>query len=418
MKDLYRFLGLRSGFFSKSFTVLFIVLGLISWQLQAQTVSTYSTPGGPYIYEFTIVSPGTITIQAWGGGGAGSFATGTGNTGESGGGGGGGYSTNTYNVTTPGNYTITVFVGAGGTSVSPNGGNSSYNYSTLITANGGNAGTLSAGGTGGSGNSRVGGNGGNPGGNRGGGGGGSGPGSTNGGTGNAGGTAGTPGGGSGGANGSPGTSATAPGGGGGGRGNAGITSGNGANGQVIITASANVLPVELTSFVAKTKDDMVALNWETASELNNDYFQIEHSRNGVEFLPVGKVRGEGTTSETVQYEFMHRQPLTGTNYYRLKQVDYDGAFEYSDVVVAEVGQRGGDVQVYPNPASDRASIVLRERPEQVKFSFTNLLGQAFDLQPSPSNGGWDIDLSTVPAGIYILRMDYDGQSVTKRIVKK
>lgn len=182
--------------------------------------------------------------------------------------------------------------------------------------------------------------------------------------------------------------------------------------------SSGVLPVELTHFAARTKDDMVELDWTTATELNNDFFQIEHSRDGIQFQPVGKVKGEGTTTEIINYNFMHRQPVGGTNYYRLKQVDYDGAFEYSDIVVAEVNSRTGGVQIYPNPTIDKAVIQMNERPERVTFTLTTLLGQRLDLQPGQSDAGWELDLSSLPKGVYILQMEYDGQHLSRKIVRE
>lgn len=184
------------------------------------------------------------------------------------------------------------------------------------------------------------------------------------------------------------------------------------------TTLEQALPVELTHFAARTKDDMVELDWTTATELNNDFFQIEHSRDGIQFQPVGKVKGEGTTTEIINYNFMHRQPVSGTNYYRLKQVDYDGAFEYSDIVVVEVSSRAGGVQIYPNPTIDKAVIQMNERPERVTFTLTTLLGQRLDLQPGQSDAGWELDLSDLPKGVYILQMEYDGQHLSRKIVRE
>lgn len=180
----------------------------------------------------------------------------------------------------------------------------------------------------------------------------------------------------------------------------------------------DLLPVELTHFAAQPKDNKVELAWTTATELNNDFFQIEHSRDGIQFQAVGKVKGEGTTTETINYHFMHRQPVNGTNYYRLKQVDYDGAFEYSEVVVADVNTRTGGIQIYPNPTIDKAVIQMTERPEQIKFQLYNLVGKRIDRPAIPSDLGWEIDLTQLPKGIYLLRLEYAGKTVSKRIVKE
>lgn len=178
------------------------------------------------------------------------------------------------------------------------------------------------------------------------------------------------------------------------------------------------LPVELTSFQGKAYQDRVELSWVTAAEINNDHFVVEHSRDGVSFTSVGKVRGAGTTVEVSNYQFLHRLPATGANYYRLKQVDYDGAFTYSDVVVTQVGRPSGNIRIYPNPTVNYAWINFPELPEKIQFSLTNLLGQGIDLQPTPTDAGWQLDLSRMVKGVYLLRMEYDGKTVTRRIVKE
>jgi hypothetical protein len=181
---------------------------------------------------------------------------------------------------------------------------------------------------------------------------------------------------------------------------------------------AALLPVELTRFEVAAGDRIVELEWTTASELNNDFFQIEHSLNSIDFYPVGKVKGNGTTNETVEYNFMHRQPSFGTNYYRLKQVDYDGAFEYSDVKAIQLNGRTSGINIFPNPTTGRATVTISQRPENVKFTLSNLLGQSLDLQPVPTGSGWEVDVSGLAKGIYVLRMDYLGKTVIRKLIRE
>jgi hypothetical protein len=382
---------------------------------------------GPGAYSTNVVvgadQSATVTAQGWAGGGGG----GNGTPRQSGGG-GGAYFTNTY-VLGPGTYAISGNVGSGG----PQGGTggtttftlSGPGISTTITLLGGGAGANATVGSGGTGSVTGGAFGativnGAPGGTRGtdtgGGGGGSGLVVTAGGAGGAtaGGTAGTPNGGAGGGDGQSGQPASGVGGGGGGKGKDGTSSGTGGAGRISLEI---VLPVELSRFEAKPKNDMVELLWTTSSELNNDFFQVEHSTDGITFTGLGKIKGNGTTNETVNYEFMHRKPITGINYYRLKQVDFDGAFEYSPMVVVNIADRTGGINIFPNPTVDRAVVTLGERPENVKFTFTNILGQGIDLQPVSTATGWEIDLSRLGNGIYVLRAEYEGKVVTRQIVK-
>lgn len=391
---------------------------LFYWGLSAQSFGP-----GNYSIDLTVNSnqTATITVQGWAGGGGGGTSAGAGDKRKAGGG-GGGYFTDIYTLG-PGTYTIAGVVGSGGGQGVP-GENTTFNLTgpgtnISVVLGGGGEGT-NQGGAGGSG-PEPGGDGGDraPGNDEGGGGGGgSGLGATDGVIGAlvTGGSGGEPGGGAGGDLGVDGEDATGPGGGGGGRGTgSGTVSGSGGDGQISIEI---VLPVELSRFEANPKDNMVELEWTTVSEINNDFFQIEHSADGVNFISVGKIKGNGTTSETVDYEFMHRQPNTGINYYRLKQVDFDGAFEYSPMVVINLNDRSSGVNLYPNPTLDRVMVTLGNRPEKVKITLTNLLGQGIDLQPVSTANGWEIDLSDLGQGVYILRAEYDGKTETRQIIKK
>jgi len=97
------------------------------------------------------------------------------------------------------------------------------------------------------------------------------------------------------------------------------------------------LPVELVFFEGNISDEnQINLNWITASETNNSHFEIEYSKNSRDFYHIASINGYGNTTQKQQYHFVHNEPNFGMNYYRLKQVDYDGNFEYSDVINVEL----------------------------------------------------------------------------------
>lgn len=101
------------------------------------------------------------------------------------------------------------------------------------------------------------------------------------------------------------------------------------------TRNDAVLPITLSSFTAKaTKQNTIELKWVTASEYNNDRFEIEHSVDGSNFKLIGTVKGKLKSTELTEYKFKHEQPSAGINYYRLKQIDVDGTSTYSDLVAA------------------------------------------------------------------------------------
>ncbi|MCF8237568.1 MAG: hypothetical protein K9I85_05390 [Saprospiraceae bacterium] len=297
----------------------------------------YSSPG---TYTFTIPSGYTVNllVKAWGAGGGGTDSNEAG-----GGGGGGGYSSNSYSSIGQGEYTIVV--GAGGEPGS-NGGNSSYNFVGLVVSSGGSPGTsFGTGGNGGAGSTKNGGAGGDRSHKFGAGGGGGGSGSNatagqdaTGGKNGTGGAGGTPGGGHGGDPNSSGLSGTIGGGGGGkGDGNNPVTSGTGGNGRVEVTVLL-ALPVELVSFQASAELPNIHLKWQTATEINSDYYAVEHSRDGQEWAQLALIPAAGESVNVSDYGYTHVRPSSGVQYYRLRMVDLDGSYEYSPTIAAQVNR--------------------------------------------------------------------------------
>lgn len=100
--------------------------------------------------------------------------------------------------------------------------------------------------------------------------------------------------------------------------------------QFVVTSA---LPVEMTRLQARQADhNAVLLTWETVTESNNDFFDVERSADGHTFASIGQVKGNGTSSTAQAYRFLDKNPRPGINYYRLRQVDYDDRAEYSDMV--------------------------------------------------------------------------------------
>jgi hypothetical protein len=120
----------------------------------------------------------------------------------------------------------------------------------------------------------------------------------------------------------------------------------------------SIVPVELTSFTGVFIDQKVVLNWTTATEINNQGFEIERSEDKFSFNSIGFVPGFGTTSEPKSYSYTDQTINSGIYYYRLKQIDYDGSFTYSGIVEVEVPQPTGFslMQNYPNPFNPSTTI--------------------------------------------------------------
>lgn len=117
------------------------------------------------------------------------------------------------------------------------------------------------------------------------------------------------------------------------------------------TLEVCTLPIELVSFRSNMQGRRVQLEWETATEENNDYFEVQHATDiNSDFTVIGRVDGSGTINTPVSYEFYHDSPVEGNNYYKLRQVDYDGTETFTDIITEYYeGADGSVIEIYPNP---------------------------------------------------------------------
>ncbi|MEM6696835.1 MAG: SdrD B-like domain-containing protein, partial [Bacteroidota bacterium] len=121
-----------------------------------------------------------------------------------------------------------------------------------------------------------------------------------------------------------------------------------------------VLPVELLGFEAKADKDHIDLVWATASEYNNSHFELERSEDGKVFKQIARIEGQGTTIEQFDYDYEDQEVIPGVlYYYRLKQVDIDGVFEYSEIRSAQIEVIGGEMELYPNPIGESTELQVR-----------------------------------------------------------
>jgi len=187
-------------------------------------------------------------------------------------------------------------------------------------------------------------------------------------------------------------------------------------GNYIIANSYAVLPVELTQFEAMPKNEVIELAWQTASEENNEGFGIERSMDGknwevLEFMP-----GQGTTVETQDYSFTDHRPNKGMNYYRLKQIDFDGAYEYSKIETVDFGEAENHtgLSIFPNPVNNQLNI----KGGAGKLVISNVFGQVVQ-QAIFEQTNFSLDVGHLPKGQYILSITKsNGTLSTKRFVKQ
>jgi hypothetical protein len=159
-----------------------------------------------------------------------------------------------------------------------------------------------------------------------------------------------------------------------------------------------VLPIELTHFDAKIKQKSVFLNWKTASEKDNEVFNIEHSTNGKDYQTIGQVKGKGTSDIAHSYSFEHTTPSVSTNYYRLKQVDYNGTSNYSAIKSVIMGKSGLTLQ--STLVNDVLGVVTSDETS-TPLSIFNTTGQ--EVFTTKVQGTQQLTISSLPNGLYIVR---------------
>jgi len=187
------------------------------------------------------------------------------------------------------------------------------------------------------------------------------------------------------------------------------------------------IPVELNSFTAETGGNEIILNWTTATELNNRGFEIDRSFDNKTFEKIGFVPGFGTTTESKSYTYQITEFASGIQYYRLKQIDFDGTYEYSEVIEVE-GITPGQftlLQNYPNPFNPSTSIKFSIPVDSnVKLKLFNMLGQevAELVNEYKTAGNYEISFSalggsafdgnayTLSSGTYFYVMETNGNN--------
>jgi hypothetical protein len=168
------------------------------------------------------------------------------------------------------------------------------------------------------------------------------------------------------------------------------------------------LPIELVSFLGKCEDKNVVLSWTTASEINNSFFTIERSNDGISYNEIGTVPGAGNSSVMNNYSFTDQSAPAGLTYYRLKQTDFDGTAESFDAIAVNgcgggndhlnaFNNQQGDIIIQINAAADKVHQVV----------LMNSLGQQVQTAELKSQAGFNsysISTSSLTSGVYLLSL--------------
>lgn len=194
------------------------------------------------------------------------------------------------------------------------------------------------------------------------------------------------------------------------------------NGTGILLLDGVPLPVEYLYFkVIDNKDGSAQLEWSTASELNNAGFHVEKSVEGVNFGPIGFVEGAGNSSEVITYSFVDSY-FNQSTYYRLKQVDFDGAFEFSDVVFLPSRESSfTKAVIYPNPVTDQITIGGMSEA-RYDMELIGLQGEIILSKVKVGKREAELYLNqqipSLGSGLYILKLKLENQAQTLLFVKK
>ncbi len=177
---------------------------------------------------------------------------------------------------------------------------------------------------------------------------------------------------------------------------------------------SSTLPVELVSFNLENQNDHVHLSWTTATELNNDFFDIQRTADLIQWETIGRVYGSGNSSSLIEYHFNDYHPLPTTSYYRLKQVDYDGTTSYSSI--ARIALKCfNDIHSYPNPAQD--VLTVNSCFDRRFIRIFNINGQTVnDRIKIISTSGSEIvfDIDSLAPGKYIVSDGNASESFIKK----
>jgi uncharacterized delta-60 repeat protein len=199
----------------------------------------------------------------------------------------------------------------------------------------------------------------------------------------------------------------------------------GVSNQVVFTllafqTGAIVLPLQLINFTAGKYNNSNILNWQTASEQNTSHFDIERSSEGISFSKIGQVLASVNSASLKNYAFTDLRPTTGINYYRLKMVDADGHFTYSNVLVIKMNSVA-DVEIFPNPVADVLQVQLTSsQNKNTLLQIQDASGKTVKQQIFSSGGSrlsTTINVSGLSKGVYFLVVKKDKSTIIKKFNK-
>ena len=175
-------------------------------------------------------------------------------------------------------------------------------------------------------------------------------------------------------------------------------------------------PVELASFSSVKNDDGVMLEWSTTTEIGNEMFIVEHSRNGVDYRSIGEVAGAGDSDFEQDYYFNHDAPAKGNNYYRLRQVDFSRAYTFSDVEVVS-WESEGTLEIFPTQVQNIMTVVLDKDNNDKNILLHDFSGRLIRQWSTAATGNFELNMNGISTGTYLLTVQTDYSFQSAKVVK-
>lgn len=187
---------------------------------------------------------------------------------------------------------------------------------------------------------------------------------------------------------------------------------------IVLVNSGGILPIELISFTGQCEDNSIHIAWTTISELNNDYFTIEKSTDAINWEIVGTKKGAGNSNQIINYDFIDETTYRNADviYYRLKQTDYNGKFEYFNPISIINCAIEIDIIVFPNPATDIVYIKIGEQNSSYNATLYSCEGKQLLAEKLSSQQINAINVSDLADGIYTLFVL--NEETNKKMIKK
>ncbi len=189
------------------------------------------------------------------------------------------------------------------------------------------------------------------------------------------------------------------------------------------TSWSDVVPVELTSFTANVSSNAVTLNWKTSTETNNKGFEIQRKVEGSTWTKISFVNGNGTSTKSHEYSYVDGNLESGNYSYRLKQVDFNGSYEYSNVVEASINapNKFELAQNFPNPFNPTTKISFSvPSNSNVKLTVYNLLGQEITTLVNgfmkAGSHTVEFNATNMNSGLYFYKLESNGLTQVKKMM--